>query len=162
MTASKDDSKQLASDLANSLRSTTMLMESLLGEIHDNATSLAILKERIEALGENVSILSTIVRDDNGSGSLTTRMVVIERIVTNLETNFKELKDFVSDSLDEMEEELNESKINKEKITEAETNFNRQRFIEKVKLAAAIIPGLIALSVVIIQILSKWSENSCR
>lgn len=142
MPSSKMNSYELAEDLAKSLEATTSLMQSLLGEIRDNATSLAVLKERLESLAGIVKNLSHIVRDGNGKRSLVTRFALMEKDLENLDENIveykKELDDAVSSTLQEMKKA--------ETLQEAKT-------LSMWKVAAVAIPGIVALIITLIKII---------
>ncbi|GAF93983.1 unnamed protein product, partial [marine sediment metagenome] len=45
---------KLAEELARSLEASTALMQDLLGDIKDNATSLALVKAKLESLSDSV------------------------------------------------------------------------------------------------------------
>ena len=101
MPASKNN--DLSQELAKSLESATSLMNDLLGDIKDNATSLATLKVKLESLSDSVESLSHIVRDGNGKGSMVTRVALTEQSLGHIEDSF-------------------DADLNKEEIIDALTN----------------------------------------
>ena len=140
-----NSNNELAQDLAKSLQVTTALMQDLLGEIRDNATSLAVLKEKLEGIEEKVKSLSHIVRDDNGNKSLITRLALLEKELENMEEALEESKEErteIHTRISKVKDSLSE-----DKKTEAE--FNKEKTVSWLKLAAVIAPGLLALGLVI-------------
>jgi TolA-binding protein len=127
---------ELAEDLAKSLQATISLMQNLLGEIHDNATTLAVLNERLESLNTKVESLSHIVKDGNGQGSLVTRLTLIEKDLTELD--------------EKVDGEVKAARVDKEKIEE----YDRQKKLGIWKFAAVAAPGIVALIIEIIKALS--------
>ena len=123
------DANELAEDLAKSLHAVTTLTQSLLGEIRDNATSLAVLKEKFDVLAENMEVLSKIIRMGNGQESLLTRVALLEKSLSILEQK-----------LDEKEEDI-------QKIEDHSRAFTMRIW----KMGAVLLPGLIALAVQIIK-----------
>lgn len=134
----------LVDDLASSLKSTTELVQSLLGEIRDNATAMAILREKLETLRENVSILTKIIRDGNGSKSLITRMALVERYIEDFDEFLEEFKE-------------EQEKIRKEQAaSKAEVeNYRRSKIITTLRIVAVVAPGLIALGLTLFEYLMK-------
>ena len=163
MTTSDNTSQQLAEDLAKSLQSTTTLVQTLLTEIRNNAGTLGTLEAKLQALNESVSSLSAIVRDGNGKGSVITRLALTEKDLKDLEDTVKDLSDNVirlynkiESKLDAKAVELHEriSKVKgivveKEEEEKSETQYNREKTLNVLKLTAQVLPGLIALGVVI-------------
>ena len=153
MTQSNKDSNpyELAEDLAVSLKSTTILIQNLLGDIKDNSSSLAVLREKLESLGDNVESLSHVVREGNGKGSMITRLALIERSVEDIEESFDDLKKFVMTSVDNIREDIREDKKSEEEVMEKEKEFKRNKWIQTIKLIAIIAPGLIALGITLLK-----------
>jgi hypothetical protein len=150
MPTSQNDT--LSEDLAKSLEAATALMQDLLGDIKDNATSLAILQAKLESLHDNVESLSHIVRDGNGKGSMVTRLALIEKSVEDVEKSFDELKGELGNSLKEIKDSINEEKRTEKEDEDKEKEFKRQQMITKLKLIAVIAPGAIALAIVVIKL----------
>lgn len=147
MPSSEMNNHELAEDLAKSLEATTSLMQSLLGEIRDNATSLAVLKEKLESLAGTVKGLSTIVKDGNGKGSLVTRFALIERDIETLEEHLEEYKK-------DLDEEVVNVRNEREKLEE----FQRERTLNMWKVTAVAIPGIISLIITLIKLFSGESS----
>lgn len=151
MTASQNNN--LSKDLAKSLESATSLMHDLLYDIKDNATSLVMLKVKLESLSDNVESLSHIVRDSNGKGSMVIRMALIEQSLTHIEESFDELKNEISEVVKEIKLEIyNESQVEKEYLNK-EKEFKREKLLTKLKVFAVVAPGVIALTIVIIKMI---------
>lgn len=138
--STENNNEELVKDLAKSLQITSTLMQSLLTEIRQNSTSLAVLKEKLEALKDNVDGLSSIVRNGNGTGSLVTRVALVEQSIKNIE-----------ESLDDFNKELNEEVLTVQEKEEKDREFNREQNINKLKVAAVAIPGVVSLILIIIK-----------
>src|SRR5271157_60330 len=89
-------------EILKSLETVTLLMENILADIKDHSTSLAIVKTKLEDLTENVEVLSHVVRDGNGQGSMVTRIALAEKSLEDMEEQINELKDEVNSSLRDM------------------------------------------------------------
>ncbi len=143
---------KIPDELLKSLESTTTLMKNLLDDIKDHSTSLAIVKEKLESLSSSVEILSRIVRDDNGKGSMITRLALIEKTTEDIEEHFDELKDEIKKDIGEIknaiEKEKEEEKSDEEKIRV----FKREKMLTRLKILAVSAPGLLALVLVLIKI----------
>jgi len=138
-----ENNRELAEDLARSLQATTSLMQSLLGEIRDNATTLAVLKEKLESLSEKVENLNYTVKSGNGKGSLITRLALVENDLKDLDKTLAEYKE-------EVEKEVEWLRGEKTNIEE----FNRQKTLSMWKVAAVAVPGLVALIIQVIKLLT--------
>jgi len=139
----RSQNNDLAEDLAASLKSTTLLIQTLLGEIKENGTSLALLKYKLEEMNEKVESLTVIVSKGNGKESMVTRLALLEDDLGDLEEVLKEYKGALS-------------KLDAEKKTESGVvALDKKKSIETLKAAAVIAPGVIALILVIIQTLAK-------
>lgn len=145
------DNSKLAEELAKSLESATNLMQELLGDIKDNATSLALVKAKLESLSSSVEILSHIVRDGNGKGSMVTRLALVEKSVENIESNFDELKKVLQEAMGELKEALEEHEEEDAKIHEQITDYRREKSLAKLKVIAVVAPGAIALAIILIK-----------
>ena len=151
MTTSND---KLSQELAKSLESATALMQDLLGDIKGNATSLAILKAKLESLSDSVESLSHIVREGNGKGSMVTRLALIEKSVEDIEDGFDELKGEITSALKEIKASIKEEKKSDKEVVDKEKEFKRQQLLAKLKILAVTAPGVIALVIVIIKMIS--------
>lgn len=143
MTSSTENNDELVRDLAKSLQVTSTLMQDLLSEMRQNSTSLAVLKEKLETLRDNVDGLSDIIRNGNGKGSLITRMALAEKSLQTLEQTLKEYHE-------ELHQEIQSDKVNKKE----EDEFRREKLLGKLKIAAVAIPGIVSLIILIIKMLS--------
>lgn len=143
MTSSTENNDELVRDLAKSLQVTSALMQDLLSEMRQNSTSLAVLKEKLETLRDNVDGLSDIIRNGNGKGSLITRMALAEKSLQTLEQTLKEYHE-------ELHQEIQSDKTNKKE----EDEFRREKLLSKLKIAAVAIPGIVSLIILIIKMLS--------
>ena len=138
--STENNNEELVKDLAKSLQITSTLMQSLLTEIRQNSTSLAVLKEKLEALKDNVDGRSSIVRNGKGTGSLVTRVALVEQSIKNIE-----------ETLDEFNKELNEEVLTVQEKEEKDREYNREQNINKLKVAAVAIPGVVSLILIIIK-----------
>lgn len=64
-------------DLSKDLVSMTKLLNDLVDDMQNNAMSLALLKERLDNINEEVKSLSFVVRDSD-SNSIVTRLALLE------------------------------------------------------------------------------------
>ena len=152
--SNKNDPQELAQDLAGSLKLTTDLIHNLMDEIKDNATSFAVLKERLESLGDSVEYLSHIVRDGNGKGSLLTRLALFEQSLNTIEDKFDDFKDEAEEAIKEIRESIEDEKAAKKDNMNEEQRFKRRKMLERLKVAAVVAPGLIALIIMLIKLLT--------
>jgi len=165
MAPSENQSQQLADDLAQSLKSTTSLVEVLLSEIRGNAGTLGTLEAKLQALHDNVQSISSIIRDDNGSGSIVTRLALTENDLSDLEDTVKELNASTVDLYNRAEAKL-DAKANElhDRISrvkdiisnnaaedKTEKKYRMEKTVGALKLAAQIIPGVFALGVVLVK-----------
>ena len=150
MTTSNNN--DLSRDLARSLDSATSLMSDLLGDIKDNATSLAVLRVKLESLSDSVEALSHIVRDGNGNGSMVTRVALTEQSISQIEETFNEFKDEMCTAIKEIKSELEEEIKEEHDIAEKERIFKREKLLTKIKVLAVVAPGAIALAAMIIKL----------
>jgi len=141
MSSSKTNN-ELAEDLARSLEATTSLMQSLLGEIRDNATSAAILKQKLESLGETVRELSCAIKDCDGKGSMATRFALIEKEIFDLKTKIISMSDDHQEDMDG----IRADRVN-------DTKYTRELVLSKWKLLIVAIPGAISLIITIFKII---------
>jgi hypothetical protein len=144
---------ELSQELVKSLESTVSLMNELLGDIKDNATSLATLKVKLESLSSSVETLSHIVRDGNGKGSMVTRMALVEQSISHIESAFDEFKLEVDSVIKDVRREIAEERQDEKYEETKEKEFKREKLIEKLKLAAVVAPGAIALAITIIKMI---------
>jgi chromosome segregation ATPase len=162
MPHSNTNNNETNNDLAITLRATTALIKELVSEFRDNATAVAVMKEKIDSLSESVEILSHIVRDENGKGSMITRMALAEKTIEDLEESINELKKTLSEIKECIEEDREEEeKAVAEKLKAAEKaleslktaettalkkeqEYSRKKKIEKIKFWAAVLPGILS------------------
>lgn len=135
----------IAEDLAKSLEAATTLMQDLLGDIKDNALSLADLKAKLESLTNNVETLSYIVRDGNGKGSMITRLALVEKSIEDMEDHYGEIKE----TLEKLSTKIEDMVKSEKEIEERKQEFRREKLIEKIKLIGLVAPGIIALAIVL-------------
>ena len=136
----------LVEELLKSINSTTSLIQGLINEIKDNATTLATLETKLNTLNENSKTLSKIVRDDNGNKSVLTRIALLENDLSDLNTNYKEFKSYVYKKTDELVRLNNE--IIKLSETDEEVTGKRKWIMASLQIA----PGVIALILVLIKL----------
>ena len=94
-------------------------------------------REKVEALTEDYKSLAHIIRDGNGKGSMITRLAMLERDVNELLSEFEQVKGSAT-----TEEENKKA-------------FNREKKIEKIKLLAVALPGIILGVIKIIEYFMK-------
>lgn len=145
---------QIPEELAKSLESTTHLMQNLLGDLKDNASSLATVKSKLESLSDSVEALSHIVRDGNGKPPMITRLALVEKSAEDIEKYFDEFKTEMTKTLDELRICIKEDKKEIEHTKEEEQEFRRERMLAKLKIAAVVAPGLVALAIVLIKMVA--------
>jgi len=146
-----DSNNKLAEELAKSLESATNLMQDLLGDIRDNATSLALVKAKLESLSGSVESLSRVIRSDNGSGSMVTRLALAEKSVEDIEIYFDKFREEVSVAIKEVKMSIREERSTNFRKEQTEKEFNRDQLLSKLKIAAVVAPGVIALAILIIK-----------
>lgn len=144
---------KLPEELAKSLESATSLMRDLLGDIKGNATSLAMLKVKLESLSNSVESLSHIVRDGDGKGSMVTRIALTEQSLEHIEESFDELKTEMTEAIKEVKKEIENEKLNEREESDKEAEYKREKLITKLKVLAVVAPGTIALAIAIIKII---------
>lgn len=76
----------LIEEFIKDLESTALQVQSLLEEIRDSKINFVAIKTELKFLVDNVKELSTIIRDGNGSGSVLTRLALIERSIDDVKT----------------------------------------------------------------------------
>lgn len=128
--------------ISGNLKHTATLVQTLLSEIRESSSSLAVLTERVESLGDTVKTLSHIVRDGNGS-SMVTKIAFIEKAMEDVYEEIIEIKN-------EIKEEKQIKKESDEKVNE----YKREKLMARLKFLAALSPGVIAL---IIELVSRFS-----
>lgn len=152
---SEKENEALVEELLKSIQSTTSLIQSLMAEIKGNEKALTTLEVKLESLTESAKILSKIVRDDNGSKSILTRVALLENDLNDLYTNYKEFKTHIYTKLDTNHEasvkisEILENKIAKLDDNQEEKEKNHSK---KILAGLQIAPGIIALILMIIKI----------
>jgi hypothetical protein len=140
------------SDLLKSLQSVTTLMNNLLGDIKEHATSLALVKAKLENLTENVEILSHVVRDGNGQGSVMTRLALVEKSLEDIEETFHELKEENASTLKELKRHIEKEKTSITRSAEEEKKFKREKWMTTAKILGAAIAAFAALGLQIFQL----------
>jgi chromosome segregation ATPase len=140
-------------DLSDNLKATSNLIERLLTEIQGNGNALAILKEKVTVLEDVTEKLNHVLRDDNGSKSMITRLALLEAALEDMYEEFYDLSKELASSIKETHR-LIEKITTADKRNETEkVKLKRERFIAKVKLWAVAIPGVVAIIIQILQML---------
>jgi gas vesicle protein len=150
--SNKNDTQELAQDLASSLKATTELIYNLMDDIKENATSFAVLKEKMESLSDSVESLSHIVRDGNGKGSMITRLALYEQSLDNISEKLDDFVDETQETIKELKSEIKNERALKHSSTEKDRDFKRKIILERLKVVAIVAPGLIALSIMLIKL----------
>lgn len=146
--ATSETSKQIAADLAKSLQVTTTLIQTLLSELRDNATALAVLKEKLDGIEEKVQSLSHIVRDDNGNKSIITRLALLEKEI-------EDIGEFMDDNKEESVEihaRISKVKSLLEADRKSESDFTKAQTLGWLKVVGTIAPGVLALGLMIAEL----------
>lgn len=144
----------IPAELLKSLQVTTALMQNLLDDIKEHSASLALIKVKIENLGDNVSSLSHIVRDGNGE-SMVTRLALAERELTDLREEFRELKNIATNTIKEAKRYAERDKTLDKKSVEEEKKYSREKSIAKWKFWGVLIAAFAALALQLFQIIAK-------
>jgi hypothetical protein len=131
-------------ELLKSLQHVTTLMQNLLGDIKENSTSLALVKEKLESLTSNVNALSHVVRDGNGKGSMITRLALAEKSIEDFEQDLHEIKEEINSAIREIKVRVEKEKNELKKNEIDEAAFRRRKTIEKLKIVGLLTPGVIA------------------
>jgi hypothetical protein len=125
-----------------------------MSELRDNATALATLEAKLQALHENMQGIIKVVRDDNGNKSIVTRMALVEKELKDIDERYSNLKEEIEKKFVEvktlLERMSDDKEVEKEKA-DKEKEFGRDKIITVLK----IIPGLLALAYAIVDMLSK-------
>jgi len=145
----------LIEEFIKDLESTAEQVQTLLEEIRDSKINFAAINTELKFLVDNVKELSSIVRDGDGSGSVLTRLALIERSIEDLKEYTK--KDSEDDvalitriALLEQKVETLTSYIENQKKKEAENKSKQKAISEtdkagKWKLYATIATGIFTL-----------------
>jgi len=128
-------------------------MNDLLGDIKDNATSLAMLKVKLESLSDSVESLSHIVRDGNGKGSMVTRIALTEQSLEHIEESFDEFKAEMSRVIREVKCEVEKERLSEKEVMDKEQEHKREKLMTKLKILAVIAPGAIALAIAVVKMI---------
>jgi len=154
MNYSEKDSSIIAEGLVQSIQSTTILIQGLLSELRDNASSLATLEAKLQALHENVQGIIKVVRDDESGKSMITRMVLIEKDLIDIQDNFTNLKVDVSDKFADIRAVM--EKLNNEHIEGKLNQVNKEEFgRNKLLYVLALLSGVVSLVISIINVIYK-------
>ena len=151
MPVSRDSN--IPEELLRSLDATTLLIQNLIGDIKEHSSALILIKAKLESLNENVEILSHIVRDGNGSGSVITRLALAEKTLGDLEDSLNDLNNKVDDECKCIKQTIDNNKNFEMQERKLERKLNQDRVMGKVKVLAIIAPGIISLIVILLKLL---------
>jgi chromosome segregation ATPase len=143
--------KKSFDDLLESLNVTVSLVNTLMGDMRDQSGSLVVLKAKLEALTKNVETLSHIIRDENGRGSMVTRLVLLERTAKDLEEHFDDLKDELCEELKNIRNTIESNKSLELKEEELEKKYRQEKVMTKLKILAIVTPGLVSLAIILLK-----------
>jgi chromosome condensin MukBEF ATPase and DNA-binding subunit MukB len=76
--------------LLHKLNETSELINDLMRQMRDNEVSLAEARTELAQIRTNLDGLSHVVRDDNGSKSLITRLTLLETMVSLMQKQLEE------------------------------------------------------------------------
>lgn len=150
------DNDTLVEELLKSIQSTTSLIQGLMSEIKSNEKALTTLEVKLEGLTESAKILSKIVRDDNGSQSILTRVALLENDLADLNANYKEFKTHIYKKIENTQESISKNnKILEKKFDKfiEEKNHKENTHVEKVIAGLKIVPGVLALVLVLVKLI---------
>lgn len=145
--------------LLDSLNVTVSLVNNLMGDMRDQSGSLILLKAKLDSLTENVETLSHIVRDENGKGSMVTRLVLAERTIKDLEEHFDELRGELCEEIRGLKTAIHNDKTIGAREEELEKKYRQEKIMTKLKILAIVTPGLISLAILIIKMLATGSPE---
>jgi chromosome segregation ATPase len=92
-----DETNDLYSLLLHKLNDTSGLISDLMHQMRDNEVSLAEARTELAQIRSNLDGLSHIVRDDNGTKSLVTRLTLLEQVVTVIQKQLEDGEDHYQD-----------------------------------------------------------------
>lgn len=147
----ENQNNEVVEDLAKSLQATTALMQSLLAEIQDNATTLAVLREKFDTLGEKVQSLSKLVRGDDGDKSVVIRLALIERTIADIEKEIRDIRDESDNNHRQLHTRISSVKDMVYRDVKLDSKLEKVKVINTLKLIAIIAPGALALGMVILK-----------
>ena len=146
------NSNKIPDSLLKSLEASTLLMTTLLDDIKDHSTSLALVQVKLESLTSNVDSLSKIVREGNGQASMVTRLALVEKVTEDIEEGLDELKAEMVKDLDELKTCFKERELDEKTEDEKSKAFKRERLLARMKVVAVAAPGLVALAMMVAKI----------
>jgi hypothetical protein len=149
MTSSEKSNNEVVGDLAKSLQVTTSLMQTLLSEIQDNATTLAVLREKFDTLGDKVQSLSRLVHDDNGEKSVITKLALIEKTIDDINEDILEIKTRADADTKSLHSRISVVKDMVYKEAKTDKQFKREKMMNWFKIAVTMLPGLFAIGIVV-------------
>lgn len=154
MTKSQEQAEQfLINEFVKDLEATTEQVQKLLDEIYDSKVDFVALKTELKFLVENVKELSAIVRNENGAGSVLTRLALIEKSVEDIKLQVEKSTQgegalAIRISILEQKIEILMNFVSKQKINilspKEEIEIKAEKS-EKWKLYTAIATGILAL-----------------
>jgi hypothetical protein len=146
--------KVVPEEILKSLEITTSLIQNLLGDIKEHSTSLAMVKTKLEALNTSFGSLSEVVREDTGKGSLVTRLALAEKAIGDIEKSFGGLKQEIEKEINDLKAYLEKKRAEGLQHDISEQDFNRQKRLARLKVAAVAAPGLLALALLLVKMLA--------
>ena len=142
----------ISPELLKSLEAVTLMIQNVLDDTKEHATSLAILKAKLEDLAENVGTLSHIVREGNGKGSIVTRLALIEKSSEDIEEEINDLKESVSLSIRDLKQLIENAP---KQTAEEEKRQDRDKSIAKWQFWGALLAAFTALGFQLFSMLHK-------
>ena len=148
---SQQNSNFIYEELRDSIRTTASLIQNLMTEIKNNEVSTATLETRLEAIDQNVQMLTRIVRDGNGTKSVITRLALIEDAVKDLFDRDTEFRKFVYSKFKEEQDQVDREEWTRRNEQRARVKYDRSKILTMLK----IVPGVVSLIVVLIELVLK-------
>ena len=136
------DNNNFPPDILKGLNVVTLLMQNVLSDIREHSTSLAIVRTKLEDLSGNVEVLSHIIRDGNGQGSMITRLALAEKALEDTEEQINELKDGITTSIKEIRQSVDSGP---KKTEEENKKLQREKTIAKFQFWGALLAAFAAL-----------------
>lgn len=136
----------LISQIANGLATTTELVQGLSSEIRDNTISLATLRAELTGVTQDVTDLSRILKDGNGTQPVLSRVAVLEKSSSQAEASLAALNSEIDDlkeKVNALYEKFNSSLEQKRQSTE-DSRSRVQNIIAIVTSIIAFIASIVA------------------
>ena len=143
------------SGLIKSLQSITTLMGNLVVDLRDQATSLAVVKTKIEDISSKVDSLMHVVLEGNGSKSIVTRLALVEQSIKDVEDAAEDIKEANANAVSEVRRMVEQDKADDKRDIDDDKKSKRERSVARWQTLGAAIAGFSALALQIYFALHK-------